>query len=151
MVDQGRFAGWAARASEQDLLEQIGLNGTLPTLGIDADSDALAVAFNNAAGNKIDYYLDAAGSYTVTADAVTGTVSGELVIELANSAPATGEPKIVIGNAIGLPDGSNRTWVSVFSAAPGRRRSTRQSSGADRTRRGGRLPRHLGLRHLGAR
>ena len=118
LVDQGRFTGWAARASEQDLLEQIGLSGTLPTLGIDADSDALAVAFNNAAGNKIDYFLDASGSYTVTADALTGTVSGELVIELENNAPTTSEPKIVIGNAIGLPDGSNRTWVSIFSRLP---------------------------------
>ena len=118
MVDQGRFTGWAARASEQDLLEQIGLSGTLPTLGIDADSDALAVAFNNAAGNKIDYFLDASGSYTVTADALAGTVSGELVIKLENNAPTTGEPKIVIGNAIGMPDGSNRTWVSIFSRLP---------------------------------
>lgn len=118
MVDQGRFTGWAERASEQDLLEQTGLSGTFPKLGIDADSDALAVAFNNAAGNKIDYYLEGSGSYTLTADALTGTVSGELAIELENNAPASGEPKIVTGNAIGLPDGSNRTWVSVFSRLP---------------------------------
>jgi hypothetical protein len=118
MVDQGRFTGWAARASEQELLDRIGMSGTLAPLGIDLDSDALAVVFNNAAGSKIDYYLDASSSYTVTADATTGSATAELVVELTNTAPTTGEPNYVIGNGIGLPIGSNRTWVSIFSRLP---------------------------------
>ncbi len=116
MVDQGRFTGWAARPDEQAVLTQIGMSGTLPDPV--ATSDAIAIAYNNAAGNKIDFYLDSAATYTVTADASTGSASATLDITLTNNAPDNGEPNYVIGNLIGLPDGSNRTWISVFSKLP---------------------------------
>jgi hypothetical protein len=115
MVDQGRFTGWLARADEQALLERIGMSGTLPAPG---SSDALAIVFNNAVGNKIDYYLAADAVYSVAADASSGTVTAELRLRLTNGAPSDGEPNYVIGNPIGLPDGVNRTLVSVFSRLP---------------------------------
>jgi hypothetical protein len=115
MVDQGRFAGWAARESEQRLFDQIGLSGTLADPGT---GDGVAIAFNNAAGSKIDYYLTADATYTVTADATTNTAGARLEIEFANTAPTDGEPDYVIGNLIGLPVGYNRTWVSVFTKLP---------------------------------
>jgi hypothetical protein len=114
MVDQGRLTGWAARGSEQDLFARIGLSGTLPA----PDGDGLAITFNNAAGSKIDYFLAAEASYTVTADAATNTAAAQLVVSLTNTAPSAGEPDYVIGNLIGLPDGSNRTWVSIYSRLP---------------------------------
>jgi hypothetical protein len=116
MVDQGRFTGWAARPNEQAVLEHIGIGGTLADPGL--TSDALAIAFNNAAGNKIDYYLDAAATYTVIADGATSTADATLELTLANNAPTNGEPNYVIGNLIGLDDGYNRTWVSIFSKLP---------------------------------
>jgi len=115
MVDQGRFTGWAARPDEQAVLQQIGISGTLPGLGT---GDGLAVVFNNAAGNKIDYYLGADATYDVTADASTGSATARLSLTLTNGAPPNGEPNYVIGNLIGLPDGHNRTWVSIFSRLP---------------------------------
>ncbi|MGB0113433.1 MAG: hypothetical protein WBP59_09460, partial [Ilumatobacteraceae bacterium] len=115
MVDQGRFTGWAARPNEQQVLEQIGMSGTLP---IPEDDDGLAIVFNNAIGNKIDYYLGATAEYTVTADAATSTATGELEVTLTNGAPDNGEPGYVIGNPIGLPLGTNRTWVSIFTRLP---------------------------------
>jgi hypothetical protein len=115
MVDQGRFTGWAARADEQAALEQMGMSGTLPA---PATGDAVAIAFNNLAGNKIDFYLDAAAAYEVTADASAGNASARLEVTLTNNAPANGEPNYVIGNLIDLPDGYNRTWVSVFTKLP---------------------------------
>ena len=123
MVDQGRFTGWAARAAEQDLFTQLGLAGTLPALdrtgaGAAGSGDRLAVTFNNAAGNKIDYFLATEGTYSVTADATTNTAAAEFALTLTNNAPTRGEPGYVIGNVIGLPDGTNRTWVSVFSRLP---------------------------------
>jgi hypothetical protein len=123
MVDQGRFTGWAARDTEQDLFTQLGLAGTLPALdrtgaGAAGSGDRLAVTFNNAAGNKIDYFLATEGTYRVTADAATSTATAEFALTLTNNAPARGEPPYVIGNVIGLPDGTNRTWVSVFSRLP---------------------------------
>jgi hypothetical protein len=116
MVDQGRFAGWAARPGEQTVLEQVGLAGTLADP--DLTGDALAITFNNAAGNKIDYYLDARAAYAVTADAATSTATATLDLTLTNNAPTNGEPNYVIGNLIGLDDGHNRTWVSIFSKLP---------------------------------
>jgi hypothetical protein len=80
--------------------------------------DGVALALNNAAGNKIDYYLDAHATYDVTADARTGTTSARLDVTITNGAPAEGEPGYVIGNPVGLPVGTNRTRVSVFTRLP---------------------------------
>ncbi len=115
MVDQGRIAAWMARPDEQAVLAQLGLTGTLldPNGG-----DGLAIVFNNAVGNKIDYYLGADADYLVEADARTGTATATLTLTLHNGAPRTGQPNYVIGNPIGLPDGTNRSMVSVFTRLP---------------------------------
>jgi hypothetical protein len=127
MVDQGRFTGWMSRADEQDVLTQIGMSGTLPEIedggtsdpgALGITTDALAFTFNNAVGNKIDYYLESAAEYDVDADAASGTVAARLTLSLTNNAPVAGEPGYVIGNPIGLPVGTNRTWVSVYSRLP---------------------------------
>ena len=115
MVDQGRIATWMARADEQAVLTRLGMTGTLPSAG---DGDGLAIVFNNAVGNKIDYYLTADARYTVTADARTSNATATLELMLHNNAPVDGEPSYVIGNPIGLPTGTNRTWVSVFTRLP---------------------------------
>ena len=39
-------------------------------------------------------------------------------IELTNTAPAGGLPDYVIGNAVGLPPGTNRMRLSVYSSLP---------------------------------
>ena len=103
MVDQGRFTGWMARPQEQAVLEQVGMAGTLPPPGV---GDGVAVVFNNAVGNKIDYYLSADATYEVTADARTGSATARLDVTMTNGAPTDGEPGYVIGNPIGLPVGT---------------------------------------------
>jgi hypothetical protein len=115
MVDQGRFTAWAARAAEHALLQQIGMGGAFA--GPDS-GDGVVIAFNNAVGNKIDYYLAADADYEVTADAATNTADATLALDLANNAPRNGEPNYVVGNLIGLPEGHNRTWVSIFTRLP---------------------------------
>ena len=42
-------------------------------------------------------------------------VSQTLPQQFDNTAPATGYPDYVIGNIIGLPTGTNRTLLSVYS------------------------------------
>ncbi len=115
MVDQGRFTAWMARPDEQAVIEQIGMAGTLPEPGT---GDGLAIVFNNAVGNKIDYFLEADATYDVTADARTSMATGRLELTLTNAAPLDGEPGYVIGNPIGLPVGANRTRVSFFTRLP---------------------------------
>lgn len=123
MVEQGRLTAYAVRPDEQALLRRIGLGTTLPELepaspDDEPPIDALAIAFNNAAGSKIDYYLSSSATYRVAADAGTGTASGRLELVMTNNAPLTDEPRYVIGNLIGMPPGENRTYVSVFSRLP---------------------------------
>lgn len=115
MVEQQRLTAWMSRPDEQAVMETVGIDGSLPSA---AEHDGLAIAFNNAVGNKIDYYLDAAAEYTVTADASTSMVSGQLELTMANGAPTTGQPEYVIGNPIGLPWGTTRILVSVFTKLP---------------------------------
>ncbi len=123
MVDQGRFSAYAVRGTEQDLLRRLGLSGTLPLVdtgsGTSANAgDAIAIAFNNAVGNKIDYYLASSAKYTVSAEASSNTATATLEITMTNGAPTDGEPSYVIGNPIDLPVGENRTYVSVFTRLP---------------------------------
>jgi hypothetical protein len=115
MVDQGRFTAWMVRPDEQAMIEQIGMAGTLPEPGA---GDGVAIVFNNAAGNKIDYFLDSHATYDVTADARTGSATAHLELTMTNNAPTDGEPGYVIGNPVGLPVGTNRTRVSFFTRLP---------------------------------
>ncbi len=115
MVRQGRLTAWMADPAEQAVIGHLGLTGTLPVAGED---DSIAVAFNNAAGSKIDFYLRAVATYDVVADARRGTAESTLSLRMTNEAPAEGETEMVIGNLVGLPEGTNRTWVSVFSRLP---------------------------------
>jgi hypothetical protein len=43
---------------------------------------------------------------------------GTLTLDLVNDAPTDGEPGYVINNLVGLPVGTNRTWVSIFTRSP---------------------------------
>ena len=114
MAEQGRLAGWATESAEQDLLVEIGLAGTMQPFAAD---DGVTMAFNNAAGNKIDYFLEASGRYEARVKA-DGTVEGIFEVTLENTAPATGQPRYVIANAIDAPAGTNQTLLSLYTALP---------------------------------
>lgn len=113
-AEQGRLAGWAAEPEEQQLLVDLGLAGTLQPLSTD---DAVTMAFNNAAGNKADYFLRTSARYEAQVR-VDGTVDGVYEVTLENGAPSQGQPRYVIANAIDAPLGTNQTLVSLFSALP---------------------------------
>ena len=108
----GHIVGWAVRPDDQRLLTLIGMNGALPALN---GGDGLAVVTNNASGSKIDSFLQRTVSYVALYDSGSGEVTSTATIQLENNAPATGYPDYVIGNIIGLPTGTNRTLLSVYS------------------------------------
>ena len=115
LVEQGRLAVYATRDDEQRFLERLGLAGSLnPT----DDDDAVTFAFNNAAANKIDFYLETSASYRSEVEMATGTLDAEFTLEMRNNAPSSRQPRYVIGNALGAPLGTNRTYVSVFTRLP---------------------------------
>lgn len=111
----GRLVGWSATPAEQDLFQRINLSGALPTLG---GADGVAVVVNNAAANKIDVYLERDVRYQSVVDPSTGRATGTLEVTLRNTAPASGLPPVVIGNAVDQPPGTNRALVSLYTALP---------------------------------
>lgn len=112
LVAERRLLMWTADPAQQDLLRRVGVLGAIPPLD---GGDGWSVAVTNASGNKIETYLERAFSYSSqTAD--DGMTTGTLRIELTNDAPRAGLPNYVIGNALGLPAGTSRLYVSAYSA-----------------------------------
>jgi len=113
-VAAGRISFWSFHASEQPLLRDLGIAGSFPTSG---GGDLLAVTTQNTGNNKIDAYLHTSVADRVTFDPSTGQTASTVTVKLANSAPAAGLPPIVIDSPAdpGLPTGTNRTWLTVYS------------------------------------
>ena len=105
-----------ARPDEQRLAEELDAAGHVGTVR----SDALAVTTSNFAANKIDYYLDRTIDYRVRlqpdSTGARATVTSDLDVGLANTAPAAGLPQIVIGPFDDrFVAGLNRTFLSLYS------------------------------------
>jgi hypothetical protein len=90
-----------------------GVNGQLLTPG--PRSDQILFTTANAAANKLDYYLHRSESYDVHWDPRSGEITATWKVHLENTAPASGLPNYVMGNAVGLPKGSNRSFVSLYT------------------------------------
>ncbi len=115
LAREGRLAGWAVRPEEQDVFVRVNMAGLLP----DRDGgDGLAITFNNASGNKIDNFLDGDVKYDVVVDRDVDVVTGAVTLTIRNSAPTSGLPDSVIGSQIGLPVGTNRTILTVYTGLP---------------------------------
>ena len=115
-VDTGHLHMYAVDPAQQDVVEQVGLDGSLPAAG---SQDALAVVSNNAVGNKIDLFLRRAVSYQATWDPDTGEIEATATVTVTNAAPSSGLPGYVIGSPLAQqdrpPPGTNRTYLSVYS------------------------------------
>ncbi len=107
-----RLMVWTNRPEEQDLLRAVGILGEIPPL---AGADGWSVAVTNGGGSKIDNYLERVASYSSTTDPTTGRTTGTVHVELTNGAPPSGLPDYVIGNALGLPEGTSRLFVEFYS------------------------------------
>jgi hypothetical protein len=109
---EGHIVGWAERTDEQDVFRLIGMAGELPRPD---GRDGLAVVTDNVGDNSIDGFLERSTAYDAVYDEATGEVDGDVVITLRNTAPSTGLPDDVIGNDLGLPAGTNRTRLTLYS------------------------------------
>jgi uncharacterized protein DUF4012 len=115
VVAGGHVHAFSPDADQQDLVEQVGLDGALPPV----DGDALTVVSNNAVGNKIDLFLRRDVDYDVTWDPATEAVRARATVTLTNDAPRAGLPATVIGSslppAVAPAPGTNRTYLSIYS------------------------------------
>lgn len=110
MVEGRHLLFWALDREPQPLLTELGLDGALPPVA----GDVLAVARANGGPNKLDPYLTEELAYDVEVDTATGTVRSVLTVTYANEAPA-GLPGFITDNRHGLPDGTSRVLVSVWT------------------------------------
>ena len=113
-VARGRIGFWSVHPSEQPLLRRIGVDGAFPQA---QGSDVLAVTTQNAGNNKIDAYLHTGINDEVTVDPGNGSVTSQMTITLNNDATSAGLPPVVVDSPAypGLPSGTNRTWLTVYS------------------------------------
>ena len=107
---EGRVVVWSRHPEDQPLLERLGIAGDLPAPGV----DGLAVVSTNAGANKLDAYLRRSIAYDALVDEDTGRIQAAVTIRLANDAP-TDLPADAGGNPFGLPPGTNRQYLSVYS------------------------------------
>lgn len=80
-----------------------------------AEGDSLAVTTANAGASKIDGYLNRSLAYDLIMDGTTGQVHGTITVTLRNNATADEPSDQLVGNNIGLPRGTNRSFVSVYT------------------------------------
>ncbi len=109
-MDEGRLLVWSLHPDDQPALNELGIGGSWSA----PPADGFAVVSNNAAANKLDAYLKRNIAYEAILDEATGQITATAEIRLVNSAP-TGLPGDVGGNPFGLPDGTNRMYLSVYS------------------------------------
>lgn len=110
----GRLKVWSAHAAEQRLLESRPYSGTLPN----TPGPFAGLVVNNAAGGKLDYYLDR--SLTWEAGACSGGARTVTVtMTLTNRAPTSGLPDYVTMRGDSPPyrtrPGDNRLLVSYYA------------------------------------
>ena len=98
---------------EQDYFDKIKLSGAFDN----SAGQVLSVVTNNAAGNKIDLFLQRSLRFDGTFDPTTNIVTGKITVQLRNSAePQSDLPDYVVGNLVDLPEGSNRSYVSIYTS-----------------------------------
>jgi hypothetical protein len=114
-VVAGRISFWSFHKDEQPLLRRLGIDGSFPSA---EGGDLIALTTQNTGNNKIDSYLHTSMFDNVTFDPSSGAVHSEVTIHLRNAAPSTGLPPIVIDSPAdpNLPAGTNRTWLTLYSA-----------------------------------
>lgn len=127
MVDGGRVRVWSADQKQQAALSATAIGGALrPEPGPFAELVA-----NNAAGTKLDYYLDREVDYTL-GPCREGRRRSDVRIVLHNDAPSEGLPGYVVwrsdAGSAGRPVASNKLRVSLY-AAVGARLSDAQLDG----------------------
>ncbi|MET8948680.1 DUF4012 domain-containing protein, partial [Streptomyces sp. NPDC004542] len=113
---EGRLKLWSAHPEEQRLLETRPYAGTLP----DTPGPFAGLAVNNAAGSKLDYYLDRSLVWEA-GDCAGGGRPVTVTVTLTNRAPSAGLPGYVTLREDHPPyrtrPGDNRLLVSYYAGA----------------------------------
>ncbi len=105
---------WLPQRADAAFLRRVNADGHLPPLR----GDAVLVTTQNAAGNKLDYFLRRKVTYEATVQPRGDRlqVDATLAVTLRNLAPAAGQPRYVIGPFDSrFKAGQNRTFLTIYS------------------------------------
>jgi hypothetical protein len=105
----GHIRLWSAEPSEEELIERLGIGGA-PAAAARAGQHTFHVAVENAAANKVDYYLQPSLDALVGLDN-HGAASVRLRVVLKNTAPTDGQPSYDLG-----PDHINTNRPGEYAA-----------------------------------
>lgn len=114
LLADGHVMMWSTRPAEAATLDELGIAGAF---GAPGTGHGFAVVHHNAAPNKIDAYLQRSVTYDATVGA-DGRLDATLTVDLANNAPASGLPDVVLANVTGEPLGTNRMIIALYTALP---------------------------------
>jgi hypothetical protein len=115
-LGEGRIKVWSGHAAEQRELLARSFGGALPK----GSAPLAGLVVNNAAGTKLDYYLDRRLTWA-PGRCVDGRREVTVTVRLANRAPASGLPPYVVQRVDDPPydtrPGDNRLLVSYYASA----------------------------------
>ena len=100
------------RPAETELLDRTGISGRWI---VPPGDDWLSVRSTDLLFNKIDVYQQRRITVDTVIDPVTGRLTSTVTVAVTNDAPPSGLPRYLIGNNLGLPDGTNRNLLTVFT------------------------------------
>ncbi len=119
--DVGRILGRAARGGhlqarsfDPDADRFLRRLDIAQTLG-GTPGDYLGLVTQNASGSKLELFLHRTMRIDTTVDPSTGQVRSTVEVRLRNDAPTSGLPDYVIGNFFGLPRGTSRLFLSLYT------------------------------------
>ncbi len=110
---EGHLIVHAREPAVQAAIEAAGLSGTFRYGG----GDFFGLVGSNAAGNKVDYYLQRKVQYDVHLQP-DGAARARIRVSFTNLVPAGARPSYTLGPYPGLPlePGENQAWTSFYSA-----------------------------------
>jgi len=106
---------WSPRPEEQLVFQRLGVTGALPQPT--AEEEVAGVVLNNAAGNKLDWFMSHTTKVTRNFDSSTGDQLAVVTTTLTNDAPRTGLPPYVANSVDagkGARPGDHRLLVSAY-------------------------------------
>lgn len=110
-IAQQRLVAWAADPSQEEVLSWTAIGGALPEPALE-----LTASINNAAGNKLDVYLDSSVAVSLTGDCAD-TEQGRVELHLDLGAVPPGLPDYVV-KGVNSPEGYGATRLLVHVYGP---------------------------------
>jgi hypothetical protein len=99
-------------STAEDLLARTGVAGAWKTT---PGADWLSLRSVNLLSNKIDWFLRRTMKVDSVIDPTTGAIESTVTVTLRNLAPPSGLPDYLIANGDGLPYGTNRDGLAIYT------------------------------------